>query len=182
MRTFLFKKIAITLLVLTVCVGGSVNAQFDAGNNSGLSGSGTDAGQTSGLTGGGNNAGNNSSLNGGGTSAGQNSALNGGGASIAPRSNLGKPQLSLPGIVLWFVGLLNYVVVLILTASLVVFLYGIFKLSFVDGTNPEAMAKSRKFMLWGIVSLFVMVSVWGLVNILKSTVFGSGPLIGPQFK
>jgi hypothetical protein len=31
----------------------------------------------------------------------------------------------------------------------------------------------KKFMLWGIIALFVMTSVWGLVGILRGTLFGS---------
>lgn len=132
-----------------------------------------DLGAESGLTSGGSNTVNTG--NGSQLQVGEDTGFGSG-------STLPKPELSVSGIVLWFVKLLNYIVVLILTASLIVFLYGVFKLSFVDGTNPESMAKSRKFMLWGIISLFVMVSVWGLVNVLKSSLFGNGPLIGPQFK
>lgn len=33
--------------------------------------------------------------------------------------------------------------------------------------------EGRSFMLWGIIALFVMTSVWGLVGILRGTVFDS---------
>ncbi len=94
----------------------------------------------------------------------------------------GVPKLSLLGIVYWLAGLMNQLVYLIIGASLVCFLYGIFKLSFVDGQKPEAREQARKFMFWGIVSLFVMMSVWGLVNILKLSLFGPGDLIIPRLK
>lgn len=94
----------------------------------------------------------------------------------------GVPKLSLKGIVTWLTGLMNQLLYLIIAASLVIFLYGILRLSFYDGQKPEAREQARKFMFWGIVSLFVMVSVWGLVNILSVTFFGSGPLIVPQLK
>jgi FtsH-binding integral membrane protein len=77
---------------------------------------------------------------------------------------------------------MNYLVWAMITAALLVFLYGVFTLMFVGGANEESRSKGRKFMFWGIVSLFVMVSVWGLVNILKTSVFGGGGLQGPQFK
>lgn len=35
-------------------------------------------------------------------------------------------------------------------------------------------AEGRSFMLWGIIALFVMTSVWGLVGILRGTLFGTG--------
>ena len=105
--------------------------------------------------------------------------------SANPFSNSGKsgvPKLSLMGIVAWLAGLMNQLIYLIIAASLVIFLYGILKLSFVDGQKPEAREQARKFMFWGIVSLFVMVSVWGLVNILKVSLFGPGDLIIPRLK
>ena len=94
----------------------------------------------------------------------------------------GVPKLSLEGVVLWLVGIMNQLVYVIIGAALVMFLYGILRLSFVDGQKPEAREQARKFMFWGIVSLFVMVSVWGLVRILQFTLFGSGNLIVPQLK
>ena len=121
---------------------------------------------------------------------GSNSAV---GAGLGSNSNLyningsinapaGAPKLSLEGIVLWLVGILNQLVYVIIGASLVMFLYGIFMLSFVNGQKPESREQARKFMFWGIVSLFVIVSVWGLVRVLQMTFFGNGNLILPQLK
>jgi hypothetical protein len=33
----------------------------------------------------------------------------------------------------------------------------------------EKKEEGKQYMLWGIVGIFVMVSVWGLVNIVKQT-------------
>lgn len=96
--------------------------------------------------------------------------------------DINKPNQTIAGFVSWFVQIMQYIVIAMLTASLLVFLYGIFILMFWGGTKEESRSQGRKFMLWGIVSLFVMVSVWGIVNILKSSVFGGGPLTGPTFK
>ena len=96
---------------------------------------------------------------------------------------LDKPNLTIVGITNWFIQIFNYIAILLFSAALVVFLYGVFLLMFVGGTNDESRSKGRKFMFWGIVSLFVMTSTWGLVNVLKSSIFGSSkPLLGPQFK
>ncbi|MEN9604732.1 MAG: hypothetical protein RJB39_417 [Candidatus Parcubacteria bacterium] len=93
------------------------------------------------------------------------------------------PTLSVAGLSEWFMGILKYAVQLILALSLVSFLYGIFRLVFLDASNEAERTKARKFMLWGIVALFVMVSVWGLVKVLQSSFFGSGGgLIIPTFK
>ncbi|MES2223857.1 MAG: hypothetical protein V4469_02900 [Patescibacteria group bacterium] len=55
--------------------------------------------------------------------------------------------------------------------GLVLFLAGVVK--FVSsGDNEEARQGGRNMMLFGIVSLFIMVSIWGFVNILSRTFFG----------
>ncbi len=95
---------------------------------------------------------------------------------------VGKPAATLPGFILWAVQIMNYLVWAMMTLSLLFFLYGVFMLMFVGGANEESRTKGKKFMLWGILSLFVMVSVWGLVGVLKNSLFGEGDLIGPQFK
>jgi predicted PurR-regulated permease PerM len=37
------------------------------------------------------------------------------------------------------------------------------------GSDEEARKKAGSSILWGIVGLFVILSIWGLVNILKNT-------------
>ncbi len=103
-------------------------------------------------------------------------------ANLQPTTPTATPKLSITGLMSWIIGLINYVIQFILVLSLVAFLWGIFKLVFLDASNEAERAKAKKFMLWGIVALFVMVSVWGLVNVLKSSVFGGGSLIIPQLK
>lgn len=63
--------------------------------------------------------------------------------------------------------LINRLVPFIIALTVLVFLWGVFK--FVISNNAESRAEARGYMIWGIVSLFIMVSVWGLVNILVRT-------------
>ncbi len=79
--------------------------------------------------------------------------------------------------------LINYIKLLvpfIIALALLVFLWGIFKLVFAGGSEIDV-KEGTKFMTWGIVSLFVMVSVWGLVEILTRTFFNDTVVI-PQLK
>ena len=62
---------------------------------------------------------------------------------------------------------------LILALALLVFLWGLVKYMY-KGDNDAERTKGKNFMAFGIVGLFVMVSVWGLVGILTGTFFGSG--------
>ena len=54
--------------------------------------------------------------------------------------------------------------------ALLLFLFGIVRYVFTKEDTEKGQAKM--YMLWGLVALFVMVSVWGLVTILKETFFG----------
>ncbi|MBI2097655.1 MAG: hypothetical protein HYT46_01845 [Candidatus Vogelbacteria bacterium] len=62
----------------------------------------------------------------------------------------------------------NPLVGLILAAALVYFLWGVFK--YIQSAGDETKRKEGvNMMTYGIIALFVMVAVWGLVNVLKKT-------------
>ncbi len=64
-------------------------------------------------------------------------------------------------------GLLRPLVPLLIGLAVVLFIYGVLVLMFSEG--GEKKEEGKQYMIWGIVGIFVMVSVWGLVNILKNT-------------
>lgn len=64
----------------------------------------------------------------------------------------------------------NVVVPFLISLALVMFIAGIVKYV-ANGDNEEKREAGRGLMLFGIVALFVMVSVWGLVKILYSSIF-----------
>lgn len=51
--------------------------------------------------------------------------------------------------------------------ALLAFVFGLAKFVFASG-NEDRVAEGRRMMMWGIVALFVMVAVWGLVAFLQS--------------
>jgi len=60
----------------------------------------------------------------------------------------------------------NYLVPLIFALAFIVFLWGIY-LYFIQGAaNEEKREKGRSFALWGFIGFFIMVSVWGIINLL----------------
>jgi hypothetical protein len=65
--------------------------------------------------------------------------------------------------------LISMLLPFVITLTLLVFLWGIFKYV-VSGGDMEARKQARGFIIWGLVALAVMVSVWGLVNLLIRTV------------
>lgn len=69
--------------------------------------------------------------------------------------------------------LMDSVVPLLMALAVVGFVYGIIQY-FLNPDNEEKRKNGKNFMFWGIVTLFVMVSIWGLVGILSNTFFGDG--------
>lgn len=57
---------------------------------------------------------------------------------------------------------------LFIGAAVVYFLLGVLKYMSKAGDDKEQ-EEGRKMMLYGIIGLFVMISVWGLVNVLGGT-------------
>ena len=60
------------------------------------------------------------------------------------------------------------VVPLLFTVAIVFFIWGVVQM-LINGDDEEKRSKGKQFMIWGIVALTVMVSVWGLVQILGNS-------------
>lgn len=56
---------------------------------------------------------------------------------------------------------------IVVAIALLAFFWGLVKFIFAQG-NAEAKGEGKKIMLWGLIALFVMVSVWGLVRFIAS--------------
>jgi hypothetical protein len=66
-----------------------------------------------------------------------------------------------------FLDLLDIIVLIILALALVFFLWGVAKF-ILNAGDPEEQTKGKSIMFWGLIALFVMVSVWGLVNFIQN--------------
>jgi len=86
-----------------------------------------------------------------------------------------KPDSGVQGLVTWFQNLLNVAVPIIIALAVVWFLWNVFQFIVKEGEDKD---KAKSGMIWGIVAIAVMVSVWGLVGILTST-FGT-KTVGPD--
>ncbi len=62
--------------------------------------------------------------------------------------------------------LISSVIPVLIALGVVGFMWGI--VLYLFGKNKD---EGKMFMLWGIIALFVMTSVWGLVGILRGTLF-----------
>lgn len=73
----------------------------------------------------------------------------------------------------------NSVIPLIFALATVMFIWGAVNFFIINADEEAKRAQGKQFMIWGIIALAVMLSVWGLVGILTST-FGINGNILPQ--
>lgn len=79
--------------------------------------------------------------------------------------------------------LLQPIVNIIVAIGLVTFLWGVVNY-ITAGDDPKKRTAAKDYMIYGIIGLAVMVSVWALVNILVNTfgLKGSGTITVPQIR
>lgn len=66
--------------------------------------------------------------------------------------------------------LINSVAVpLLFAVAFIMFLYGVFKSYILSHGDPDEVKQGHHLILWGIVGFAVMISLWGLVNIVANT-------------
>ena len=76
--------------------------------------------------------------------------------------------------------IINSILVPVLFAvAFIVFLYGIANAYILHPGDEAAVKSGHKLVLWGIVGFVVMISLWGLVNIVANT-FGLGGYYAPE--
>ena len=76
--------------------------------------------------------------------------------------------MSFKEFVAYILGFIKPLTVLIMALSMLVFLWGVVRFIFASD-DPKKITEGRTAMMWGIVGLFVMVSLWGLVAFVKNT-------------
>jgi hypothetical protein len=77
----------------------------------------------------------------------------------------------------------NSIIPLLFALALVMFVWGVIKFFIINSDEEAKRAEGKQFMIWGIIALAVMLSVWGLVGILKTTFgisVGSSSSLLPQ--
>jgi len=97
-----------------------------------------------------------------------------------------------------FQDLANLIVVLLNNATIVLIVLGLVVYFYGMSTNilkmkDQGSTKMKAYFIWGLIVLFVMVSVWGILQLLQNTLFGgdqfgistdpsqSDPFNGPTF-
>jgi Type IV secretion system pilin len=83
-----------------------------------------------------------------------------------------------PGLVSTLTTWLNSLVPLIFGVAMIVFLWGVVR--YVIASDVKSKADGRTFIIYGVIGLGVMLSVWGLAFFVKNTFFASAPTTVPE--
>jgi len=69
-------------------------------------------------------------------------------------------------------GIINIAVPVIITGTVAVFFYGLAKTLMASG-DTDVITEGRTIMVYGIVSLFIIVGLWGILGIVHRSIFGT---------
>ena len=68
------------------------------------------------------------------------------------------------------INIINGIFVPVLFAlAFIVFLWGVFKYFILGAANEDDRKEGRQFVLWGVIGFVVILSIWGIVNLLMGT-------------
>ena len=74
---------------------------------------------------------------------------------------------------------LNAAIAIFVTLAILIFFWGLIK--YLMGEGAEGKAEGLKIMLMGVITIFVMVSIWGIIRLLQNTFkVGGGPAMTPS--
>jgi hypothetical protein len=68
------------------------------------------------------------------------------------------------------ISLINYVIPVLITLALVFFLYGLVRYVY-NTSDPHAKSQDKDIFIWGLLAMFTLVSVWGIVGMLCMNFF-----------
>ena len=71
-------------------------------------------------------------------------------------------------VVAYAISIIGALIPVLAALALILFLFGVVRFVVMSGNEREK-SHSKEAMLWGLVALFVLVSVWGIIGILRRT-------------
>lgn len=77
------------------------------------------------------------------------------------------------------IGYMNGAAQVLIGAGVVLIAYGIVKY-IGAGEDTKRLAEGGRMVLWGVITVFVMVSIWGIINIFLNSFFSQSSLTGFQ--
>jgi membrane protease YdiL (CAAX protease family) len=68
--------------------------------------------------------------------------------------------------------LINSILVVLSLIALLLFMWGFVRFLWLDAGSSEARKKGQNLILWGIISLFVLFAMGGIINFFAQDIFG----------
>lgn len=65
--------------------------------------------------------------------------------------------------------IINPIILTFFGVALVVFMYGVLEYIWKSRSNPSKIQEGRSHMFWGIIGMFIMISVFGIFKFLLNT-------------
>ena len=69
-------------------------------------------------------------------------------------------------------GIIGKLILFIFALTFLAFMWGVIKGWIIQGGNEEGIESGKKVVFAGIIGFVVMVSVWGILKLLQSSLFG----------
>lgn len=111
------------------------------------------------------------------------SGISGGGLLGPSSSSCPANPKSLGDFVSYIMCMINRAILpLLITGCVVFFVYGIFKFFFMNPADEKKRAEGAQFMIWGVIAITVIFTLWGFVGFIKRTFFGNSPIAVPQLE
>lgn len=95
-----------------------------------------------------------------------------------PFMALGAQLNTLGDVLAVFTQIINGLMPFIVALAVLIFIWGVFQFVMAAG-DEEGRKTGRDKMIYGIIGIFVMVSVWGLVNLLQGSFGTNKTVIAP---
>jgi hypothetical protein len=90
-----------------------------------------------------------------------------------PYGQSGPQTCNLKELVYTIIFYIEQLIVVIFAASLLMFLWGVFKYTILSQGDEKQTGEAKNVIFYGIIGLFVMASVWGILKIIQTSFFGA---------
>lgn len=70
------------------------------------------------------------------------------------------------------INLINTLIPLIVTAILVVLIWKLISMFIINAGDPQALMDGKRTVVIAVIALVVILSIWGILNLLIGSVFG----------
>lgn len=91
-------------------------------------------------------------------------------ALVSPTLALAQPLGGLKSLLVSFKDILNLLIPVLFGICLIYFFWGLAQFILHDAGNDKTRADGKQKMIWGIVALFVFVSIYGILNFIGSAI------------